>query len=128
MTTIVGFNLGRSTITSTTGTIRYDIINVDTHSAYNSTTGQYIIPESGNYLLTVSSATYSNATHAITLYQNSAAIGASYMYDTNHNDVDSVSSTYFVSFSVGDRLYTSLGFGPIYSDIRYQTSLQVGCA
>jgi len=74
--------------------------------------------------VTSAAAANSNATHAITLYVGTTAVTVSYLYDTNHYDVDTLGTTAMINLNQGDRLSTSLGFGPIYSDIRYTTSFQ----
>ncbi len=125
MTTVVGFNLGLSKTQSTLGTLRYDVINVDTHNGYNATTGQYTVPVSGNYFISILSAANenSNSTHYVNLFVGSSSVTIQYMYDTRHWGVDSLSSSIMVGLNLGDRLYASLGNGPVYSDIRYQTAL-----
>lgn len=125
MTNVVGFNVGRSGVTSTAGTIRYDQVNEDTHTAFNVSTGQYVVPVSGPYVLAITASPLSNSTFAITLYSGSSLITTLYMYDTTHNDVDTLGTTALVSLNQGDRITTSLSLGPLYSDIRYTTSFQV---
>lgn len=124
MNNVVGFNVGRSGVTSTAGTIRYDQVNEDTHTAFNVSTGQYVVPVSGPYVLAITASPLSNSTFAITLYSGSSLITTLYMYDTTHNDVDTLGTTALVNLNQDDRITTSLSLGPLYSDIRYTTSFQ----
>ena len=120
MELVAGFSVGRSTPLSTTGQIVYDYVNVDTNSGWN--VNRYIVPYTGTWVITFQVGVESGGDSRVELYAPSNVTSLVF-YSTNNAGTDTQSKTVVLTISAGSAIYTTLVDAPVYSDIRYQTSL-----
>lgn len=123
MTEVVAFNVGKTTTQTTVGTIVYNSVNVDTHTGYSTSTGQYTVKVEGVYVVSFSLA----STASSVLTNNSFAtlrLGSNILTSVLMLEAgqDMATQTVLVDTLVGNTLRVSLDNAPAYSDIRYQTS------
>ena len=65
-----------SIATATEAVITYDVVNLDTHGAYNAGTGLYTVPLSGNYLISAALELNPSATGRIDLFVQKNAVAS----------------------------------------------------
>ena len=127
---LVAFSFGLSTPSfdpSVDTNVPFDVINIDTHNGWNSTANAYNVPVPGVYVISFSLATTSNTNPLVRLYVKPSYLGSLYAGgSTGRNGIETASRTVLVYLIEGDQLSVMLhgGFGPAYSDIRYQTNLK----
>lgn len=107
--------------------IPYDVINIDTHGAWNPSTSDYIVPANGTYVITSVTGVYPNdpIIHDLLVNEGERRLITSTFYFTSHAGADTISRTVIATLRSGDRLYSQLtmeGYSA-YSDTGYQTAL-----
>jgi C1q domain len=123
MSEVVAFSFGKTATQTSTGTIVYDSINVDTHSGYSTTTGQYTVQVEGVYVVSISLA--STESKVLNAYNHAImrlgynTIASVYVLEAGQ---DMASQTVLIDAPLGSNVSVYLYNQPAYSDIRYQTA------
>jgi len=107
--------------------IPYDVINVDTHNAWNPATSDYVVPVTGTYVITAMTGVYPQepVIYNLLVNEDGRQLITSTFYFTSHSGVDTISRTIIATLNSGDRLYTQLSASgySAYSDSNHQTAL-----
>ena len=82
-----------------------------------------IIPESGIYFLSISSASVANTTHIFELHLNNQSIAIRSFIYNYFDGVDVSSKSALMELKTGDVIQPFVRTGPLYSDNNYQTSI-----
>jgi hypothetical protein len=124
MNEVVAFSVGKTTSTSSTGTIIYNVVHVDTVAGYSTTSGQYAIKAEGVYVVSFSVAAVAGSVltdySRMRLCLSGSCFASIYLLKAGE---DMATQTVLVDTQIGQTLSTTLDIGPAYSDIRYQTSM-----
>ena len=120
MRSVAAFSVGCSTKSMTTGQMTYDYVNVDTNSGWS--TNEYVVPYSGTWVITFQVGIETGGDSQVDLYAPNLITSLNF-YSTNNAGTDTQSKTVILTIDAGAIIYTSLSNAPVYSDIRYQTSL-----
>ena len=86
--------------------ISYDTVNIDTASAWNSTSTEYIAPFHGTYVISLSTGAFPEANHVVKIRVNNELIASNVFCSECHTGLDVISRTIITTLMVGDRLYT----------------------
>ena len=114
------FSVGLTTSLSTAGQMSYDLVILDTDSRWNS--NRYLVPYTGTWVITFTMGAPTSGDSRVDLYAPSL-VTSLYFFSTNNAGPDTLSKTFIITMLEGNAIYTSLTDTPVYSDIRYQTSL-----
>ena len=114
------FSVGLTTSLSTAGQMTYDIVIVDTDNAWS--LNRYVVPYTGTWIVTFMMGAPTSGDARVDLYAPSL-LTSLYFSSTNNGGPDTLSKTIILTMLQGNTIYTSLADTPVYSDIRYQTSL-----
>ena len=117
------FRVARTTSYSNINTyLPFDKMLVNVGQAWNSCNNQLIIPTSGIYFLSFSSASVENTIHVLDLRVNENIKARTYICANIFNGIDVSSQSVILKLNVGDVVQLYLSTGPVYSDNNYQTS------
>lgn len=121
MSSTVAFSVGLSTSQTTTGTIAFDTVLVDTHGGWK--TSHYVIPESGVWVVTLNCGDYpgSPGSGYTFLFLGEVRARVSHGWSGKGVDVDSI--TVVLGLTAGETIRAQLVSPPVYSDANYQTSM-----
>ena len=114
------FSVGLTTSLSTAGQMSYDLVILDTDSRWNS--NRYLVPYTGTWVIAFTTGAPTSGDSRVDLYAPSL-VTSLYFFSTNSAGPDTLSKTLIITMLEGNVIYTSLADTPVYSDIRYQTSL-----
>ena len=100
-----------------------DNLTINIGQALSNCDNQLIVPRSGIYFLSWSSASAPNSIHDLQLHINNISVGRTFLYGGYYNGIDTTSHTLLLFLKTGDSLQLYLKHeGPVYSDNNYQLS------
>ena len=123
MNTKVIFRVARTTSYSTiNSSLPFDKLIINVGKAWDSCSNQLVIPASGIYFLSFSSASVANTRHGLELRVNGLVKVRTFIYANIFDGIDVSSHSILLKLNVGDIVKLYLSAGPVYSDNNYQTS------
>ena len=123
MNTKVIFRVARTTSYSAINSyLPFDKLLINVGQAWNSCNNQLIIPTSGIYFLSFSSASVENTRHFLELRVNENGKARTVINANIFDGIDVSSQSILLKLNVGDVVKLYLTNGPVYSDNNYQTS------
>ena len=124
MSPLVLFRVARmSTYSVNNSFIPMDKLLTNIGQGWDLCNNQFVVPRSGNYFMSWSSASAPNTRHRVDLAVNGLYMGRTFIYEGWFNGVDTSSQSVLLPLVAGDvvKLYTTMA--PVYSDENYQLSL-----
>ena len=124
MSTVVFFRAARTSPYSIiNNTLPLDSLLINAGQALNACSNYIVIPKSGIYFLSWSSASVPNTVHIVSLHINGIPVARTLIKGGYYNGSDVSSQTVIVRLNASDEVSLRLFNGPVYSDNNYQTSL-----
>ena len=126
--TVVEFSFGLSTSfdSSNDRNVPFDIINVDTHNGWRSSSNAYVVKVPGVYVISFGLAAAEDQDPYLRLYAPTQITGLFMGSKAYRNGIEMLSRTVLIDIDEGHHIalvFTS-NYGSVYSDIRCQTSLK----
>ena len=116
------FRVARTTSYAVMDTyLPFDQLLINVGQAWDSCNNQLVIPTSGIYFLSFSSASVENTIHRVLLFINEENTFRTFILNT-FSGTDVSSNSVILKLNASDIVKLYLTQGPIYSDINYQTS------
>ena len=124
MNTVVLFRAARaSPYYDINSTVPLDNFLITISLTWDECNNKLVIPRSGIYFLTWSSASLPNEMHIIHLVINGIWHARTMIYGGLYAGYDVSSQSVILRLNEGDTVHLSLHYGPVYSDNNYQSSL-----
>jgi hypothetical protein len=126
MNPVVAFSFGLSEPKMTAGTIAFNMIMVDTHTDWQSSTSQYNVSVGGIWVFTLQAGDHPDdyrfaGETVMSISGQSSRLKIYHGYSALSRDQESI--TVILTLNSGDAITTTLTEAPIYSDSTFPTSL-----
>ena len=104
-------------------TIPLENLQINIGQIWDSCTNRVVVPQTGYYFLSWSSASLPNTVHRVRLLVNGECLGKTMIYGGYYDGNDVSSQTLILKLNASDVVTLHLYDGSVYSDSNYQTSL-----
>ena len=124
MSPLILFSVARTSSYYTVNSfVPFEKLLINVGHAWDTCNNQFIVPRTGVYFFSFSSASVPSTKHQLAFCKNDVTMARSFISGGNFSGIDTSSHSLLLPLNAGDTARIFLADGPVYSDDKYQTAL-----